>query len=99
MSRPIPIRTPGIMIGSVNSSRPVPANRLPPRTSANAAVVPMIVASSATATATSIELRSAVWMALSASIASYQWVVRPVIGNPGLSASSNENRMRKAIGR
>ena len=87
MSRPIPSRTPGIMIGRVNSSRPVPANRLPPRTSANAAVVPMIVASSATATATWIEFRTRHVDGLSASITSYQWVVRPMIGNPGLAAS------------
>ena len=91
--------TPGIMIGRVNRSRPVPANRVRPRTRAKAAVVPMIVARIATMTATRTELNSAVWMAVSAIIASYQWVVRPVIGNPGLSAFSNENRMRNAIGR
>ena len=53
----------------------------------------------ATTIATSTEFSSAVWMALSASMASYQWVVRPVIGKPGVSAFSKENRMRNAIGR
>ena len=38
-------------------------------------MVPMIVARIATTIATPTELNSAVWIALSASIASYQWVV------------------------
>ena len=59
----------------------------------------MIVAMTATTSATSIELSSAVWMAVSDSIAWYQCRVRPVIGKPGFSDVSNENRMRKAIGR
>jgi len=37
-------------------------------------------------------------MALSTSICWYQRRVSPVIGRPGVSAVSNENRMRKAIG-
>ncbi len=87
------------MIGRVNRSRPVPANRVRPRTRANAAMVPMTVARNAVTSATSTELSNAVWIPLSANIASYQWVVSPVIGNPGLSDFSNENRMRKTIGR
>ena len=87
------------MIGSVNSSRPVPAKRVPPRTRAKAAVVPMTVARIATTIATSTELSSAVWMALSASIASYQWVVSPVIGKPGrvrlLEREQDEERDRQ----
>ena len=64
-SRPIPSSTPGIMIGRVNSSRFAPANGSPPRTSAKATIVPMIVAMMATTSATSIELSSAAWMAVS----------------------------------
>ena len=58
----------------------------------------MIVARIATITATTTELNSAEWMALSESIFSYQCMVRPVIGKPGVSAFSNENRTRNTIG-
>ena len=87
------------MIGIVNSRRAPPGLGIPPRTSGNATMVPMIVARMATTIATRSELNSAWWMLVSASIAWYQCRVRPVIGKPGVFASSNENRTRKAMGR
>jgi hypothetical protein len=98
ISSPNPSSTPGNMIGIVNSSRAVSVNRMPPRTSGNAAMVPMSVARTATTAATSIELSTAVWIDVSRSISPYQRRVSPWMGRPGVSAVSNENRMRNAIG-
>src|SRR5579862_751798 len=99
ISRPIPIRKPGIMIGKVNSRRRTPAPRTPPRTSGKATIVPTIEAMIVTTTATSIDVSRAFWIAESDARTWYQWMVSPVIGRPGVAASSNENRIRKAIGR
>src|SRR5664279_1752126 len=96
---PMPIRNPGIMIGRVNRSRRVPGARTPPRTSGKATIVPTIEATIVTATATSIEVSRAFWIAESEASTWYQCKVNPVIGRPGVAASSNENRIRNAIGR
>ena len=87
------------MIGRVKRIRAAPGKRMPPRTSGKAAIVPIVVAIRATTTATTTELKRAEWIALSASIFSYQWSVMPVIGKPGVSAGSIENSTRNTIGR
>ena len=87
------------MIGIVNRSRRTPGARTPPRTSGKATIVPTIEAMIVTTTAISTEVRSACWIDVSAASTWYQCRVSPVIGRPGVAASSNEKRTRNAIGR
>ena len=86
------------MIGSVANTRAAPGNRMLPRTSTNAAMVPMTLASTATTSATSTELRTASSSSRLDSASSYQSRVRPVIGRPGVRGSLKENNTSSTIG-
>ena len=98
MSLALPRRSPGSMIGIVATIRTASGWRIPPRTSGNAAIVPIRVARNATAAATMIEFLTASSSKLLPAATSYQCRVRLTIGRPGVRGSLNENRTRKAIG-
>ena len=82
----MPRSIPGSMIGSVANTRAAPGYRMWPRTSGNAAMVPMIVASTATSERHITELRTASSRIRLVSASSYQSSVSPGSAGPASAA-------------